>query len=265
MKIGYVQFEPVLGDLEATIGRLDRLMPRAEEADLLVLPELANSGYNFESHRQAVDSAESLDDSPFLRYLQEQCRRFDTHLVAGMNEREGEVLFNTAVLVGSDGLIGKYRKLHLFVDEKDHFAPGNLGLPVFKVGDYRLGMLICFDWMFPEAWRVLTLKGAEIICHPSNLVLPGLAQEAVPVHAMINRVFTITANRIGTEGSLRFTGRSTIANPKGRVLAQASDSQEEIVIADVNLAEARDKWVTSRNHVITDRRPENYALVSNTD
>ena len=258
MKIGYAQFEPVLGDLEATIGSLDRLMAGAEGADLLVLPELANSGYNFESHQQAVASAESLDDSPFLRFLQERCRRLDIHLVAGMNEREGDILFNTAVLVGPEGLVGKYRKLHLFVDEKDHFAPGNLGLPVFEVGDCRVGMLICFDWMFPEVWRILALKGADVICHPSNLVIPRLAQPAVPVHALTNRVYVVTANRIGVESNLTFTGLSTIADPGGRILAQGPQAGEEVEFVTADPALARDKMITGRNHVFNDRRPDEY-------
>lgn len=264
-KMGCIQFNPILGNPQATIDALSALLPSAKELDLLVLPELCNSGYNFINQKQAWDTAESVQDSSFIQFLADVCKNFNLHIVSGFNEREGEDLYNSAILVGPKGYIDKYQKLHLFNTEKDFFKPGKTGLPIFDIGWCKIGIQVCFDWMFPEAWRVLTLKGAEIICHPSNLVLPGLAQEAVPVHAMINRVFTITANRIGTEGNLRFTGLSTIADPKGRVLAQASDSQEEIVIADVNLAEARDKWVTSRNHVITDRRPENYALVSKTD
>ena len=184
------------------------------------------------------------------------------HIVSGFNERDGSHLYNSAVLVGPKGFIGKYQKLHLFNTEKDFFEPGKTELPIFDIGRCKIGIQVCFDWMFPEAWRVLTIKGAEIICHPSNLVLLGLAQKSVPIHAMINKIFTITANRIGTEGNLKFTGLSTIANPRGSILAQATDTQEEIVVANVNLEEARDKWITSRNHVINDRRPENYKLLT---
>ncbi|MEJ2757821.1 MAG: nitrilase-related carbon-nitrogen hydrolase, partial [Anaerolineales bacterium] len=152
----------------------------------------------------------------------------------------------------------KYQKLHLFYREKEFFKPGKTGLPVFDIGGVKIGIQICFDWMFPEAWRVLTLKGVDIICHPSNLVLPGLAQRAVPVHAMINRIFTITANRIGSEGDLTFTGASTIANPKGEVLAQASATQSEVIAVEIDPLAARDKQITSMNHILNYRRPNEY-------
>ena len=119
-------------------------------------------------------------------------------------------------------------------------------------------MLICFDWVFPEAWRVLALKGADIICHPSNLVIPGLCQKALPVHAVCNRIFVVTANRIGTERDLMFTGLSTIANPRSDILVQASPDHEEVGLVDIDIALARNKNVTPRNHVFDDRRPEEY-------
>ena len=261
-KIGCIQFAPILGQPEATLNVLSALLPSAKDLDLLVLPELCNSGYNFTDPVQARDTSESIDDSRFIKFLADTCKNFNMHIVSGFNERDGSHLYNSAVLVGPKGFIGKYQKLHLFNTEKDFFEPGKTELPIFDIGRCKIGIQVCFDWMFPEAWRVLTIKGAEIICHPSNLVLPGLAQKAVPIHAMINKIFTITANRIGTEGNLKFTGLSTIANPRGSILAQATDTQEEIVVATVNLEEARDKWITSRNHVINDRRPENYKLLT---
>ena len=127
-------------------------------------------------------------------------------MVSGLNERDGDRLYNSAVLVGPEGYVGRYRKLHLFMNEKDYFQPGDAGLPVFDIGACKVGMLVCFDWQFPEAWRVLALKGADVICHPANLVLPGLAQRAVPIHALTNRVYVVTGNRTGTEGGLDLHG-----------------------------------------------------------
>jgi predicted amidohydrolase len=173
-------------------------------------------------------------------------------------EREGENLYNTAVLVGPGGLLGRYRKMHLFMDEKDIFEPGDLGLPVFDIGLCRIGMLICFDWMFPEVWRILALKGADIICHPSNLVIPGLCQKAVPVHSVCNRVFVVTANRIGVERDLTFTGLSTIADPRSNVLLQASSDREEVGLVEIDPSLARNKQATPRNHIFDDRRPDQY-------
>lgn len=260
MKIGYVQVAPVLGDLEATIGKLDSLRNEFKAADIIVLPELCNSGYNFESMEQARATAEDAQTGPFVRYLCSLAQEHGQFIVAGVNERDAndDQLYNSAILVGPDGLIGKYRKLHLFMNEKDFFRPGDLGLPVFDLGVCRLGMLICFDWIFPEPWRILALKGADIICHPSNLVLPGLAQRGVPIHALMNRIFVVTANRIGTERDMTFTGLSIIADPKGDVLAQAPEAQPEVRVVDMDIHLARDKMVTPRNHCLADRRPDQY-------
>jgi len=264
VKVGFVQFAPVIGDVQATIRKIDRLIALAKRADLVVLPELCNSGYNFESHEQAWETSEEMKGSIFVRYLESLCDQHGFYIVSGFNERDNDSLYSSAILVGPDGYIGKYRKLHLFVKEKDIFTPGNAGLPVFDIGVCRLGTLVCFDWIFPEVWRILALKGADIICHPSALVLPGLAQKAVPIHGLVNRVYTITANRIGTEGDLSFTGLSTIADPKGDVLTQASPSEEEVQIVDIDIELARDKMVTPRNDIFADRRPEEYTSLVDT-
>lgn len=259
MRAGLVQFAPTLGDLPTTIQAIERLSAAITQVELLVLPELCNSGYNFESASQAWETSEELDDSVFVRYLVSLSRRLGCHVVSGINERAGDHLYNSAILVGSEGLIGCYRKLHLFLNEKTLFLPGDLGLPVFDIGPCRVGMLICFDWIFPEVWRILALRGADVICHPSNLVLPGLAQRAVPIHALVNRVFTITANRIGTEGELTFTGLSTIASPAGGLLHQGPAEGEQVAVVDLDIALARNKQITPRNHLFDDRRSEMYA------
>jgi len=265
LKIGFLQFSPVLGDLQSTIQSIQRLLDGCGETDILVLPELCNSGYRFTSWEQAWETSEPVDKSPFLDFLASTCQSRHMHIVTGFNERDGEVLYNSAVLIGPHGPIGTYRKLHLFLNEKDFFQPGNAGLPVFTVGSCTLGMLVCFDWIFPEIWRILALKKAEIICHPSNLVLPGLAQRATPIHALTNRVYVVTANRIGTERDLTFTGKSTIADPKGDILAQASQEKEELAVREIDIAAARDKMITPRNHLLNDRRPEEYSLITKED
>ncbi|UJB72357.1 hypothetical protein HRE53_27650 (plasmid) [Acaryochloris sp. 'Moss Beach'] len=141
---------------------------------------------------------------------------------------------------------------------KIFFSPGNTDYSVYDIGICKIGMLICFDWVFPEAWRILALKGADIICHPSNIVLPGLCQKTIPGHSICNRIFVVTANRIGTEGNLTFTGSSIICDPRGDILTQASNNQEEVMISDIDLSLARDKSITSRNNLFLDRRPDKY-------
>jgi predicted amidohydrolase len=258
VRIGFVQFAPKLGDQAANIERIGELIESAPQSDLLVLPELANSGYNFVSNEQAWQTSETIDDGEFVSFLCESAKKRPMHLVCGVNERDGDTLYNTAVVIGPDGLVGKYRKLHLFVNERDFFAPGDLGLPVFDIGSCRVGVLICFDWIFPEVWRVLALKGADVICHPSNLVIPDKCQRAVPVHCMMSGIFAVTANRFGTEGDLTFTGRSLIADPRGEILAKAQPEGDQVEIVEIDIAQARDKMITQRNDRITDRRPECY-------
>lgn len=258
MKVGLIQFPPALADVGETIRRLDPLIRCCEGAQIVVLPELCNSGYNFPSTEVARRASEEIGRSEFLRFLETRCKDLGFHVVTGFCEREGESLFNSAVLVGPCGVLGRYRKLHLFLNEKDHFLPGNGGLTVYDLGFCRVGMLVCYDWHFPEVWRILALQGADCICHPSNLVLPGLAQRAVPIHALLNRVFVFTCNRVGSEGDLRFTGLSVISNPKGEVLAQGSKEGSEVIFADIDPGMARDKNVTSRNHLFLDRRPGEY-------
>jgi len=262
LKIGFIQFAPVFGDVQATIRKIDGLIDQSKITDILVLPELCNSGYNFTSFKEAWETSENIENSIFINYLTSKCKQFNLYIVSGFNERDNNKLYNSAILIGPKGYIGKYRKLHLFMNEKDYFKPGNISLPVFDIGLCKIGMLVCFDWIFPEVWRILALKGAEIICHPSNLVLPGLAQKAVPIHALTNRIYTITANRIGSEGDLSFTGLSTIANPNGDILFQASKTEEETVIKDIDIRLARDKIITKKNDLFSDRRPEEYSLLT---
>jgi len=258
MKIGFIQFSPKLGDIDANIQKIESFADKFKEADLLVLPELCNSGYNFKSSEQAFDTSEEIEKSEFIHFLKSICKEYYLFIVSGFNERKGGELYNTSVLIGPDGFIGKYRKLHLFMNEKKYFRPDNAGLPVFDIGICKVGMLVCFDWMFPEVWRILAIKGADIICHPSNLVLPGLCQRAIPIHSLTNRVYIVTANRTGTEDNFTFTGLSTISNPKGEVLYQASEDKEEVKIVDIDISLARNKKITPMNDIIKDRRPSEY-------
>ncbi|RLD56850.1 MAG: carbon-nitrogen hydrolase [Bacteroidetes bacterium] len=257
MKAGFIQFSPVLGDLKSNMENLSRLIDRAAKADLVVIPELANSGYNFKNREQAFNLAEEAENSEFINFLVEKAREFNLHIVSGFNEKEGKKLFNTSVLVNPNGIIGKYRKIHLFMNEFDIFEKGNLGLPVFDLGFCKMGMLVCFDWIFPEVWRILALKGADLICHPSNLVLP-YAQQAVPVHGMINKYFIVTANRYGTERGVTFSGNSFISNPIGQTLVSAKANDDSVEIVEMDISKSRNKMITDRNHALNDRFPQEY-------
>jgi predicted amidohydrolase len=255
---GFLQFQPKLGKVEENMENIKRLICQANHANLIVIPELANSGYNFESREQALSLAEESNKSLYIDFLTSLSKQHSIYIVSGFNEKDNDKLFNSAVLVGSTGLIGRYRKIHLFMNEWDIFEKGNLGLPVFEIDSYRIGMLICFDWIFPEVWRILAIKGADVICHPSNLVLP-YAQQAVPVHGLMNKTFGITANRTGIERGLSFTGQSIISDPSGVILIKASEAKDEVAIAKLDLNLARNKMITPRNHIFDDRLPSEYS------
>jgi len=258
MKIGYIQFKPELANLKDTISYLDILIDKASIADLIVLPELCNSGYNFKNFNMAFETSEKISDSIFIEFLISKAKLYNIYIVSGFNERDNNTIYNSSVLVGPEGYIGKYRKIHLFMNEKDYFKPGDTGLPVFDINFCKIGILICFDWMYPEVWRILALKGAHIICHPSNLILKGLAQRGIPVHSLINKIFIITSNRIGKEDQLTFTGLSTIADPNGSVLVQGPETNDHVGLIDIDISLADNKNITSKNHIFEDRRPEEY-------
>jgi len=262
MKIAVIQFRPEFGRPEENLEAIFRLAGE-RRADLLVLPELCTTGYQFTGRAEARRLAEDLD-GPSLRRLAGLAGGCGGVVVAGFAERQGEDLFNSAAVVGADGVLGVYRKTHLFYREKEFFQPGDSGFSVFDIGGVKLGVMICFDWFFPEAARSLALAGAQVIAHPANLVLPW-CQRAMPIRALENRVFTVTANRVGSEQRwpgepLLFTGASLVAAPDGRVLAQGPEEGEVVLEAEIDPGQARDKRVTRLNDVLADRRPELYFL-----
>jgi len=187
------------------------------------------------------------------------------HIVAGIPERDGTHLYNSSVLISPTGETAVYRKAHLFLEEKSWFDPGDTGFTVHRVGEARVGMLICFDWIYPEAARVLALRGAQLICHPANLVLP-YCQDAMKTRAIENRVFIATVNRTGREERggpwYEFTGRSQVVNPKGEVLIRLGEDEDRAETVEVDLAQALDKKMTERNQLLSDRRPDLYGEIT---
>lgn len=265
MKIGYLQFEPKFGKPEENISRIEELISD-KDFDLLVLPELSNSGYLFTDRKELEELSEKVGNGKFCNALKNICSQKDSYIVSGICERDENNFFNSSVLVCPDGKIFTYRKIHLFDEEKLWFTPGDKQLEVYEIenkrsGSAKIGMMICFDWIFPETARTLALKGAQIICHPSNLVL-SFCQRSMFTRAVENRVFTITANRTGKDvrekKELSFTGESVIVNPKGEYLCRASLDKEECCIAEINPKDALDKNITKNNNLLIDRREEFY-------
>lgn len=264
MRIACVQFSPALLDFETNLRRMTKFVEQTD-ADLVVMPELATSGYFFPSREAAASVAESEKNMPSADRMARAAEKAGSMAVVyGFVELgEGGKLYNSAAVVTPGGLAHVYRKIHLFNTEFEVFEPGDRPFEVVKVKDVTLGVMICFDWIFPESMRSLALLGADVICHAANLVLP-YCQEAIKTRCLENRVFAATCNRVGTETrgaeSLTFTGLSQITSPAGEALIRASGESEEIVEANVDPALARDKKVTPKNDVVTDRRPHLYRL-----
>ena len=265
MKIGYLQFKPQFGQVKSNIIRIKELL-KDKGFDLLVIPELSNSGYLFRSKDELAKYSEEIPTGDYCETLKSICSANNCFIVSGICERDGDEFYNSAVLVKPSGDIITYRKIQLFFEEKFFFKPGNIPLTVHEIdgdnfGKVKIGIMICFDWIFPEVTRTLVLRGAQIICHPSNLVMP-YCQDAMVTRALENHVFTITANRIGKETNgdkeLIFTGMSEIVNPKGKILNKSKDNVEECVIIEINPEDALNKNVNDYNNVITDRREEFY-------
>lgn len=266
IRAGFFQFSPLFGKIKANVSRVVERLSELE-ADLVVLPELFTSGYQFTSRREVERLAEEVPGGYTTRRLIALARAKRLFIVAGLPERKGAGLFNSAILVGPEGFIDVYRKAHLFYEEKLWFSPGNTYLKVWDIGIARVGMMICFDWFFPEVVRVLSLKGADIICHPANLVLP-LCPNAMVTRCLENRVYAITADRIGYEERggkerLAFIGTSQVVSPSGEVLFRASQDKEEVKILDIDPREARKKAVNRHNDLLKDRRIDLYSELMN--
>ena len=261
MRIGIVQMKPEFGAVDENIERALALIGEAR-SDLWILPELFATGYQFRSRAEAWSYAEPVPDGPTTKRLIDAARDLDSFICAGLPEIDNENVYNSSVLVGPDGLVARYRKLHLFFHEKELFSPGNLPLPVADIGMARVGMMICFDHFFPEAARTLAVAGAQVLAHPANLVMPLYAQLTMRVRALENGVFTATANRVGdearTETTLHFTGESQIVSPSGEILVSLSPTEKRAAVVEIDPALASDKSLNPLNDRLADRRPSFY-------
>ncbi len=260
MRLGLLQYAPRFGEVEKNRRRVGELLDAAEPADLWVLPELFQTGYLFTEREELPRLAEPLDGAT-MAWLHERARHHHCLIAAGLAEASPEGCFNSAVLVDGASILAHYRKIHLFDREKLWFAPGNLGFPVIEHGGVRLGLMICFDWRFPESARTLAFGGADLILHPSNLVLPW-CPDAMVTRALENNVYIATSDRCGDDvrggQRLHFIGNSQIVDPHGRRLARLGEEDEGTVVVEFDPTTARDKRVTERNHLWEDLRPQFY-------
>ncbi len=259
MKIGYVQHAPLFGEKDKNLAAVDVLLSGVT-AGLIVLPELFATGYNFVSAAEVADLSEDTGGET-ARFLCRKSLETGAVMVAGFAERAGDRYYNSSMMVYAGAVVGIYRKLHLFNREKLFFTPGDYPLAVYPLNGCRIGMMICFDWIFPEVTRTLALKGAQVIAHPSNLVLP-YCQQAMTTRCIENRIFAVTANRIGIESrgeeEFRYTGRSQITSCKGELLSTAPEEMPFMDFRDIDPELADHKQLNPFNDVLADRRPGFY-------
>lgn len=277
VRVACIQMEPRVGEREGNIAesvaRIDEAA--AGGARVIVLPELCASGYVFETREEAFALSEDIPHGPACRAWLDAARRHGCYIAAGLAERVGQKLFNAAVLIGPGGHIGTFRKMHLWAAENLYFEPGDLGFPVFPTPIGRIGMMVCYDGWFPEAYRLLALQGADLICIPTNWVpipgqdpsQPAMANVLAMAAAHSNSLFIAAADRIGTERGQPFLGRSLIVSYSGwPVAGPASETSPETLFADLNLSEARRKrnW-NDFNQILRDRRTDAYGVMLGSD
>ncbi len=279
VRSGLIQCSLPLQEGEGTVEEIKQKMfekhlPFIEEAgkkgvQILCLQEIFNTPYFCPSQDPKwYRVAERIPEGPTIQALTEYAKKYNMVIIVPiMEEAMTGVYYNTAAVIDADGTyLGKYRKIHIphvaGFWEKFFFKPGNLGYPTFETRYARIGVYICYDRHFPEGARLLALNGAEIVYNPSATVA-GLSQYLwkleQPAHAVANGFFMGCINRVGEERPWnigKFYGTSYFVNPRGQIIAEASEDKDELVVADLDLdmiREVRDTWQFFR-----DRRPETY-------
>ncbi len=260
-KVGICQFKPELMQVKRNRKKMESLLADIS-ADLIVLPELATSGYLFRSKEEVKSIAEDPKDGPTATLFLKLAKQNNTSYVVGFAEKTLTGLYNSAMLVNPDGSIHIYRKSHLFYEEKRWFETGDTGFKVFNAkNNIKVGLMICFDWIFPESARSLALEGAQIIAHPANLVLPW-CQQAMLTRSLENGVYSITSNRTGEDENggkeLHFTGMSQIVDTKGEIIYRMNKTEESVFITEIEPNKSDNKEITEFNNLFTDRRTELY-------
>ena len=270
VRVACLQIAPVVGDAEGNRRLARAAIGEAVDAGarLVVLPELATSGYVFESSDEARACAEPAD-GPSLSGWSEEAARGDAVVVGGLCELgEDGRLYNSAAVVDGGGVLGVYRKIHLWDRERLFFEPGRECAPVLETPVGRVGVGVCYDLNFPEVARGLALAGADIVVLPSNLPRSPRPAGERPIEvtlamatAHLNHVFVALCDRCGPERGVEWVGGSVVCDEWGWLLAgPPPDFGRGLVLADCDFARARDKAWNERNDVFGDRRPDLYRL-----
>lgn len=280
IRVGFGQTHPAWGNAyknaQDVIYQADRhVQAIGDPIDVLVLPELALSGYAFEDIGSLLPLSEQPTDGPTRRLASTLSTLIGGAVVVGFAELatfhapdESPCIYNSAMIVQGDTLLGVYQKTHLFYKEKKVFTPGRSGFFTTDLVSssgvpFKLGTMICFDWYYPESARTLASMGADLIAHPSNLVTPW-SPIAMPIRALENRVHAVTANRIGSEQlageTLTFIGQSGVYRANGSTAIRAPENEVMFDSCVLDIVASRNKQFTSENHLWGDLRKEAYRL-----
>ena len=269
LKFAGVQMDVAIGDFQKNLDRIEQYARTiaAKGAWLTVFPECTTTGYCFESFEEALPFAEPVDGPAFNR-IWELCKELQTRIVYGFLESSGGEIFNSISLVGPDGLVGTYRKVHLPMLGIDRFTTAGDKFAVFETDGIKIGLCICYDSSFPESARVMALDGADVIVLPTNWPpTSGLTADVIPAaRALENHVYFLAVNRVGNERGFEFIGKSSFCSPSGKVLVQADHNCEEILYAEFNPLISRNKHLVNipgqhEVHRIQDRCPGSYARI----
>lgn len=269
VRLALVQFAPAIAQPERNRAKILAAAETcaAAGADIIVFPELCISGCMLESREETYRLAERIPDGPTTEGLLKIAEEAHVYIAAGLAElgEDGVSCYNSAVLVGPEGYLGKHRKLNLWGVDKLYFEPGDLGYQIFPTIYGKIGLLICYDMWFPENYRILTAMGADLICCPTNWMQlsPDQPESMGSYMAMAgagsNHVFVAAADRIGTERGVTFCGASAVLGPVGWPEAgPCSRDREEILYADVDILRAREVYVNGMNGAMADRRTDLY-------
>jgi len=260
ISISISQFYPEHSDLEANFNKIMSDISVCN-ADIIIFPELCLSGYFFDDVEKLIKYALKSSDSRLLE-LNNIATAKKIIVILGFAEKSEEGIYNSCVILG-DGEPIIYRKTHLFYKERFCFLEGNTGFVnhYVKSLDINIGLMICYDWRFPESSRTLALNGAHLIVCPSNLVT-GIWRKVMPARAIENKVYVAVANRIGQEifgnETLTFNGFSAIYDYMGNAIASADETSTEIITAEINPKDTIDKSFNSINDIFKDRRSKYY-------
>jgi len=262
VNIALAQIASRVGDKEANIKTMEKTITQAKRkgANLIIFPELALTGYVVRD--LVYELAEPVPNGPSIQQILKVTKKQNVHIIFGMIERSikaAAILHNTAVLVGPNGFIGKYQKMHLpthsVFEEKRYFRPG-YQTPVFETEIGKLGLIICYDIYFPEITRVMRLKGAQLIAciSASPSVRRGFFEVLTAARAIENTVFVAFSNLVGVEDGLQFWGGSRLIAPSGSIIAQAKYDEEDLVMATINYSDMQ--RVEAFVPTLRDLRPE---------